>query len=70
MLPSVLGPVEWQGQEPLTFNLAQRYFVIVIPTCEGWPSLLDCDHLTVEPLWCGNRVLRPNNRNAPNRLSA
>jgi hypothetical protein len=47
------GPVAWTGSGPLVFEAAERYFVIIGATCEGWCGLLDVQQATLHPLWCG-----------------
>ena len=48
--PSV--PVAWSGQEPLTFDPAQRYFVVVAAVCEGGCGILDTSQGVLNPLSC------------------
>jgi hypothetical protein len=47
------GGVTWQGSGPLVFQAAERYFVVVGATCEGWCALLDEEQATLQPVWCG-----------------
>jgi hypothetical protein len=47
------GPLAWVGSAPLALASGERYFVFVSALCEGWCGLLDVEHATLQPLWCG-----------------
>ena len=44
------GRVAWDGSGILTFDPAERYFVVVAAACDGWCGVLDTDAGTLEPL--------------------
>lgn len=44
------GAVSWSGNDPLRFESAQRYFVVVAAVCDGWCGVLDTERCYLEPL--------------------
>jgi hypothetical protein len=46
------GPLAWQGDAPLGFDPAKRYFVILAAVCDGWCAVLDTEEGVLLPHRC------------------
>lgn len=44
------GKITWNGREPLHFDPAEKYFVVVHAVRDGWCGLLDCEQRCLVPM--------------------